>query len=91
MKIIPILILTLFLQSCGWLSRKPEVPAITTQTVQIDSKALEQCPLIEDNPADLTSFEGIRTAHTLLQIEYGKCAIRQAGSIKIIKKFGSIE
>lgn len=90
MKIIPIIILSIFLQGCSLLNKRPEPPPITTNVIQIDSEALQPCVDLPENSAPTTFEESLERYIGLGEL-YGKCAIRQNGSIKILKKIGNIK
>lgn len=92
MKIIPILILSLFLQGCGFLSyfktKNPTLPP--DKIVNIDKDALKLCIALNEN-LTISSFEDALVVYGDLATSYGICAKQQATSVKLIKKLGSIE
>lgn len=89
MKIIPIIILSLFLTGCS-LFRKHEEPQIPpSKVVQIDKALLEYCPLLKDRPV-VNTFNDAVTEYGDLSYQYGVCAAKQAASIKLIKSMGNI-
>ncbi len=92
MKIIPILILSLFLTGCGFFEkfRKPEPPAITPQTINIDKAALEYCDLLKEDLV-IKNFQDSLVAYGDLATAYSKCANKQATSVKLLKQFGNIK
>lgn len=93
MKFIPIIILSLFLQGCGFLDKlkKPEEPAIPpNKVVNIDTAALEYCPLLKEE-IKVSTFEQILVEYSELATSYGNCASKQATSVKLIKQLGNIK
>ena len=89
MKIIPILLLSLFLTACDTFPKK-EVAAISPKVVNIDSTALEQCPNLKED-ITVSTFDQFIVLYGDLATMYGKCAGQQAGSIKLLKQFGNIK
>ena len=92
MKIIPIIILSLFLQGCAALDffKRPLPPQLPPTTVLvIDSRSLEQCALLPENLV-IVGFEDAQAAYGGLAGQYAACAAKQATSIKLIKKLGNI-
>jgi hypothetical protein len=86
-KIIPILILSIFLISCS--TTKP-VAAITPKVVNLDSSVLEPCAILKED-IQILSFDQIIDLYGSLAAQYGICAIKQSNSIKLLKQFGNIE
>lgn len=85
MKVILILILSLFLSGCGIFPRK-DVPTITPKVVRIDSEALTPCSLLKEDLTVVT-FEDALTVYGDLATQYGICATKQNNSIKLLKEF----
>jgi hypothetical protein len=86
-KIIPILLLSLFLVACDTI---PKIPPITTKPVTLDSTALEQCPSLKED-ITVSTFDQFIVVYGDLATMYGKCAGQQAGSVKLLKQFGNIK
>lgn len=93
MKFIPIIILSFLLQGCAFLDffkKRDEPPAITTQQVNIDSKALELCELLKED-LKVETFEESLVVYGDLATKYATCARKQKASIKLIKEIGNIK
>lgn len=90
MKIIPILILSLFLSGCGVFKKEPIATITTTQTVKLDREALEYCSLLKEGVV-ISTFEDAIVAYTDISTLYGICANKQAASVKLLKQFGGIK
>lgn len=92
MKIIPIIILSIFLTGCGFFEklRKPDPPVVTPQTVNIDKSALEYCDMLKEDLV-IKNFQDSLNAYGDLAALYSKCANKQATSIKLLKQFGNIK
>lgn len=93
MKFIPIIILSFFLQGCAFLDffKKHEEPSIPdNQVVNIDSVALEFCDRLPKE-VTLNTFDEVSTEYGNLASLYGKCAVKQANGVKLIKKMGNIK
>lgn len=93
MRLIPVLILSFFLQGCALLNLfkdppPPQVPPV--KVLVIDSRSLEQCSLLPENLV-IVGFEDAQVAYGTLASQYGACAAKQATSIKLIKKLGNLE
>lgn len=93
MRILSIFILTLSLQGCAFLDwfRKPEPPVVPPDVVvHIDSKLLEQCEQLKTD-LQLSSFDQFIIEYGNVATLYGKCASKQAASVKLIKELGNIK
>ncbi len=89
MKIIPIIILSIFISGCT-LFRKHEEPTLPpTKIAKVDKSLLEYCPLLKEKPV-INTFQDVITEYGELSTMYGMCASKQASSIKIIKELGNI-
>lgn len=89
MRLIPILILSLFLTGCG-LFKKREIPVVeSTKALNIDPKLLQPCQLL--NTVPLTSFDDVVNAYSDLAIKYVNCANKQQDAASLIKEFGNIK
>lgn len=91
MKIIPIIILSLFLTGCACF-KKPEPPVIPPETtVHIDSKILEPCSELKED-INLSTFDQyIQLEYPQIVRQYTDCAIKQSNSTKLIKQLGNIK
>ncbi len=93
MKIIPILILSIFLTGCGFLEnfkKKEEPPAITTNKVHIDKESLDLCVSLDETLV-VRNFQDAVVAYSDLAVKYGNCANKQYNSVKLLKQFGNIK
>lgn len=88
MKLILVLIISIFLTSCA-VTKSPNLVIPDTSVVRLDKGALTQCPLLEEN-LELVTFEDTILAYGSLATNYGVCANRQATSIKLLKQLGNI-
>ena len=91
MKIIPILILSIFLQGCAFLDffRKPDIPAVSPQkVVKLDPDVYKTCDLLKEDLA-IATFEDSLIAYSDLATLYGKCANKQKDSVKLLKDFSN--
>ena len=89
MRVIPILILSIFLTGCG-LFKKTDVPTVeTTKTLVIDPKLLQPCQLL--NTTSLVTFEDVVLAYSDIAVKYTNCANKQQNSVNLIKEFGNIK
>ena len=88
MKIIPILILSIFLTGCG-LFKKQEPTIEPTKVVKIDKEALLPCDLLKEDLV-ITTFESSLKVYGDTAEAYAKCAKQQSNSIKLLKQFGNI-
>jgi hypothetical protein len=88
-KIIPILILSIFLVACAC-TKTPDIPGITPKVVNIDTTALEQCPTLNED-IQVSTFDQFILVYGDLATQYGKCANKQASSVKLLKQFGNIK
>ena len=90
MKLIPILILSIFLTSCG-LFKKDEIPVIAeAKVVRINPEILSLCPLLKEN-ITLVSFEDTLAAYGAVVNMYSDCAQKQFNSSTLLKQFGGIK
>lgn len=89
MKIIPIIILSIFLQGCASF-KKPDIVINTPSVVTIDTEILQLCPLLKED-AVISSFEDSITVYADLATAYGICAKKQSNSVKLLKQFGNIK
>lgn len=91
MKIIPIIVLSLFLTGCV-LFKKPEPPIIPPErVVHIDEGNLQQCALLKEN-IELSTFDQfILVEYPAVIKQYTDCATKQANSVKLIKELGNIK
>ncbi len=92
MRIIPILVLIIFLQGCAFLDyfRNPDIPQIPpAAVVHIDKEAIQECLLLNEE-VTINTFEDSIAAYGDLSTKYGICALKQSSSIKLIKKFGNL-
>lgn len=88
MKIIPILILSFFLQGCAFLKSKEE-PAIDVKTeVAIDSEVLTLCDKLPENLV-LDKFSDVTALHGKLVNQYVTCANRHFDAVQLLKKFSN--
>lgn len=91
MKIIPILILSIFLTGCSWFKKPEEPPAgISTKPVDIRPEALEQCSLLEEN-ITIKTFDNLLVAYSEVTLQYAICANKQTASVKLLKQIGNIK
>lgn len=89
MKIIPILILTIFLHGCALFKNKEE-PAIDVKTeVAIDSEVLTLCERLPEKLV-LDKFSDFTALHGKLVNQYITCANRHYDAVELLKKFGGI-
>ena len=89
MKIIPILILSIFLTSCSW-KTKPEPVIETAKSVKIDRAVLTSCDLLKEDIV-LVTFPDILVAYSDIATKYADCANKQNTSVRLLKEFGGIE
>lgn len=89
MKIIPILILSIFLTGCACFKKEENVP-VTPKTVHIDAAALANCSKLPEDVL-LTSFEQFLDKYSDLALKYADCANKQSNSVKLLKEFGNIK
>ncbi len=87
MKIILILILSLFLSACGVFKKDPGPVVYTNEPVQINKEALEHCSLLKEGLV-ITTFEDALLAYSDVATLYATCSNKQATSIKLLKQFG---
>lgn len=89
MRVLPILILSIFLSGCI-LFKKPEAPIVEpTKILSIDPKLLQPCQLL--NTTTLASFDDVVDAYGDLAIKYVNCANKQQDATVLIKEFGGIK
>jgi len=89
-KLIPIIILAIFLQGCGLFKKVPDPSIPPDKVVQVDKAALEQCSLLNENLV-ISTFEDAVIAYGDLSTMYGTCAGKQAVSVKLLKQFSNIK
>lgn len=90
MKIIPIIILSIFLSGCIF-PVKPDEPSMPpAKPVAIDKAALEPCALLKEDIV-LTSFPDLLVVYSDTATKYAECAKKQSNSIKLLKEFGGIK
>ena len=90
MRVIHILILSIFLTGCSIFQKKPEPPAIVPQVVNIDSAVLLPCEPLKE-VVDIKTFEDIIVTYADMATSYANCANKQAASVKLLKQFGNIK
>lgn len=91
MKLIPILILSIFLSGCGIFQKpKQEVVINTPSVVHIDTETLVPCPLLKEDVL-VSNFDDALVQYGDLATLYGICANKQKISIKLLKQFGNIK
>ena len=91
MRIIPILILSIFLTGCSWF-KKPDKPFVPPDTkVNIDTKVLEPCSLLKEDIKLTTFDEYLLVEYPQIVKQYTDCAIKQSNSVKLIKQLGNIK
>lgn len=89
MRLIPILILSIFLTGCT-IFKKTEVPVVEpTKVLNIDPKLLQPCQLL--STTTLASFDDVVNAYSDLAIKYVNCANKQQDAALLIKEFGNIK
>ena len=88
MKTFLIIILSIFLQSCGTTKEMPVIHE--AKVIRIDSGALQYCHALSEDIKIIT-FEDVVTVYGDLATKYGICANKQADSIKLLKQFGGIK
>lgn len=89
MKIIPIIILSIFLTGCACFKKPDDVVIDTPKVANINAKVLEPCALLPETGA-IKTFEEVLDAYGNLASLYGTCAVKQNNSIVVIKQFGNI-
>ena len=89
MKIIPVLVLSLFLSGCWHLPKRDEAP-VTPKVVHIDAAALVKCQKLDDT-TNLGSFEQFLVAYGDLATKYASCANKHSDNIELLKAFGNIK
>lgn len=92
MKIILIVLLSIFLTGCGFFEnlRKQDPPVVAPQVVNIDKSALEQCAFLKEDLV-IKNFQDSLNAYGELATLYANCANKQATSVKLLKQFGNIK
>lgn len=88
MKIILSIILSMFLISCS--TTKPEPAIAPAKVVRIDSSALQQCSLLQEDIV-LVTFPDLLVAYSDIATKYADCANKQKNSVKLLKEFGNIK
>lgn len=89
MKLIPILILSLFLFGCGIFKKEP-IAVISNATIKLDREALEYCSFLKEGVV-INTFEDAMVVYTDIATLYTICAGKQATSIKLLKQFGGVK
>lgn len=89
MKIIPIIILSIFLSGCSLFRKHPDPVLPPTKVAIVDKSILEYCPLLKEKPV-ITTFQDVITEYGELSTLYGICASKQAVGVKVIKELGNI-
>lgn len=91
MRLIPVLILSIFLVGCACF-KKPEPPFIPPDTkVNIDTKILEPCSLLKENINLVTFDQYLLVEYPQVVKQYTDCALKQSDSVKLIKQLGNIK
>ncbi len=88
MRLIHILILSLFLSGCSLFQKKVEPPAIQPKVVNIDSAALEPCANLKES-VQVFTFDDIVNEYADIATSYAVCAKKQSTSIKLLKEFSN--
>jgi hypothetical protein len=90
-KLIPILILSIFLTGCSWFKKPDPPPAgISTKTVDIRPEALEYCSLLKEDLV-IKTFDNLLVAYSDLALQYAECSNKQTASVKLLKQIGNIK
>lgn len=89
MRLIPIIILSIFLTGCGIFEKRAEPPVIAPKVVRIDSEILQLCPLLKEDIV-IGTFEDSLIVYGDLAAQYGACAKKQANSVKLLKEFSGV-
>lgn len=90
MKIIPILILSIFLTGCGCFQKHEDPPGISVKPIEFKPEVLEQCALLDEKLA-VKTFNDILIAYGDLTTMYVVCANKQTASVKLLKEIGNIK
>lgn len=87
MRIIPIILICLFLTSCACFKKSdPMIPP--DKVVHIPTELLKDCPLLPE-AVEVKDFADAIIAYTSLANAYGNCASKQASSVILLKQFGA--
>ena len=90
MKLIPILILSIFLTGCACFKKPEEPSGITTKPVEFKPEVLEHCSLLKENLV-LKTFDDTLVAYSDLVTSYVVCANKQSTSVKLLKEIGNVK
>ena len=90
MKIISIIILSLFLNGCAFFKKLEDKINPPQKVVQIDPRVLEYCDLLPET-VKIDAFEDAIYAYASLSTKYGACANKHAAGIKLLKQFSNVK
>lgn len=90
MKIIPVLLLAIFLQGCT--APRKRIPTIVepTKVVQLAPESIQPCELLKEDVV-IKGFDEALVVYSDLANAYGVCAKKQLNSIRLLKEFGNIK